>query len=567
MADSKRFPLQVIIDAVDRFSGPFRRISSTLLGFHRTLGRIGDSFSKGLGIPQFTAGIQEARGHLDAFTGMVGRILKVGAAIGTLTAAVAFFGATQVNAFTESASLIHDTAQRLGITAEQYQRLAFGAKLAGIENEEFTKSLKQLQVNLGKTAIGAGGEAGKVLEALGFKLRDKVTGRVKDLSKAFPELADRLNKIKDQSKRAAAEAELFGAKLGPKMETLVSSGSKGIAALGDEAESLGGVLKNEVIDSAEDFGDKLDKIKAAAVGVRNVIVAAMLPSLHKLADQLIRSIKNHIPDIQKFAAEFGDRLPGRIEAAGVALRNIGTVLAGIASIFTFAADHADALGAALSALTAVYVVLAITRLTLAIKALGLAMTLTPIGLIITGIALLAAGAFLVIKNWDTLKAWWLALWPLLWQATKDFVSDLGTYLLQHNPIALLLRAGEALIQLLTGIDFGRLIGGKLPDWAQKLLGVNQQPVIGIRQLLPEYAGGEKALAQGSRFGASVVSTVAHSDVDQMGRDIANGPQIFKKSEVKLTVDLNNLPPGSNVKTDNPDNVLFRLNTGYNFSGE
>jgi hypothetical protein len=555
----KKFPLSVIVSAVDRLTGPLRRISGTLARFHKAVSAIGKSFSNGLGVPAFTSGMREARDQFGKFLGMAGSLARIGVGFALLTAGVAAFGIAQVNAFTESASAIQDNSVRLGISAEKLQEWTAGAGLAGIKSEELVKTLQKLNINLGKVAIGAGGEVSKVFAGLGFTLKDKVTGKVKTLVAALPELADRLNKIKDPAKRAAAEAVILGSKLGPKFRTFLKEGSKGLEELSVRMARFGLILKNDTIASAEEFGDKLDFLKMVLAGVRNQVIAEMLPSLHKLSDQLLATVEKNLPAIKKFAAEFGEKLPEYIEKAAAFFKKLGTVIVTTVAFMQFFIDHANTLGAVLSAVTAVYVALAVVRLALAFKALGIAMALTPIGLIITGIALLAAGAFLLIKNWDRIKKWWLELWPLLWQATKDFLADIGKLIIQHNPFAIMVRTATQLIKLLTGIDLGKILGGKLPDWAQKLLGTGGQAATTVSTIAAAAApvalaprsvspGGERAI-KSSQSGSS-------------GREFNAG--MLDKKEVKVTFEMKNLPANSRVNVDNPSGVDFGLNQAYNF---
>src|SRR5688572_1314422 len=54
----------------------------------------------------------------------------------------------------EAAEKIQATSERLGIGAEKFQELAFAAKLAGVEQDEFTKAMEQFNRRMGEVTTG-----------------------------------------------------------------------------------------------------------------------------------------------------------------------------------------------------------------------------------------------------------------------------------------------------------------------------------------------------------------------------------------------------------------------------
>lgn len=113
----------------------------------------------------------------------------------------------------------------------------------------------------------------------------------------------------------------------------------------------------------------------------------------------------------------------------------------IVAAFGWLIDHGDLIVAILVGVTAAFVAAKIAAIALAIVALGpLGLT---VGAIIIGIGLLAAGAFLLVKNWEKVKQFFIGLG----QSIAGFFSNAGV---------VLVNAGRALIGgLVNGLNSAR----------------------------------------------------------------------------------------------------------------
>lgn len=177
----------------------------------------------------------------------------------------------------KAAAEIDDTSQRLGISAESFQELSYAAKIAGVEQEDFTKAMEQFNKRLGDFKGGVTG-AQTALGQLGLTMAD-LKGKTPD--EAFRIVADRLARIPDPMRRAAIETELFG-KAGLKLDNVLTLGAKGLAHYAAEAHNLGFILSNETIKKAAEADDEFDRIgKSLKVAGIN-IAAGFLPALQEV---------------------------------------------------------------------------------------------------------------------------------------------------------------------------------------------------------------------------------------------------------------------------------------------
>lgn len=212
---------------------------------------------------------------------------------------------------TDSMSAIEDSSQRAGMSAEEYQKFAYAAKLSGVEAESLEKLMIKQQKAFTDAAEG-GTAASEAYERLGIDITNISSGE------AFDQVLAKLADSKDITERNAIANDIFG-KSYAELTPLLNEGSAGIAALKAEAEAMGGVMSNESVASAEAFGDTLDTLKTAMGGVFNKVGSELMPIFQNLADWLLENM----PEIQEFVGKAFDVIS---TAIGVAYEWFNTYL-------------------------------------------------------------------------------------------------------------------------------------------------------------------------------------------------------------------------------------------------
>lgn len=194
-----------------------------------------------------------------------------------VTGAVAVVGAGMLKLAQDAATAGDNaakTARNIGITAESLQELRHAAALSGIETDQLTDGLKDLQKNSAAAALGDEGLA-KAFKALGINAKEfnKLSA-----DKKLEGIADGLQRIKDPARAAQLRMQLLG-ETGFKMQSLLAGGSDGIKAMRAEARQLGIVLAEDTTVKAEAMNDALDRVRLIGRGVALQLGARLIPMI------------------------------------------------------------------------------------------------------------------------------------------------------------------------------------------------------------------------------------------------------------------------------------------------
>lgn len=547
---AKEFPLSVIIRAIDRVTAPMKAIQASVGRFGNSIAAKFKGVSERLGLPVLTA----AAGRFGSAMAEVGRrVAVVGGALAALGAGAAVAAFRIVQSFADAGGQIDDTAQQIGISAEKLQEWRYAAKMSGVEAELLDNSLGILNKNLGKAFKGDG--PAELLQAMNVKLRN-ANGTFKTTDQLLPEIADGLSKIRNPALRATAAAELFG-RGGVKLLPLLNDGAAGIEKWTKRARELGIVMSNEAVKDAADFGDKLDDVKLSLLGVRNVIGTALLPVISKLTERFVNWLVSIRPRLQAWFEGFAETLPQRIEDLIKLFDELRAKVQPVINVFAWLVDKfggANVIIGVLAFAIAVFLVPSLYAAATAFYALGVAILTTPVGWIIAAIVAIVAvltyfsvevengqvkltkfgKALKLIAEFTNLPLLLYKLWGYLNRQWDESVERL-------NRLWATMKSGfQDAIGWVS--EFTNRITNMVPDWVKSLLG-----------------GGGANVVIGAMNGGPSGSVLGAADA---AGSIANAQQ----GNVRVQVDLNNLPPGSRVKTDQRGEPQFELNQGFAFEG-
>ena len=184
-----------------------------------------------------------------------------------------------INDFANSGDEIAKTARMLGLGAEALQELRFAADREGISAENLTMAFRLMNKNIGDLKSNQGELYSRLKvtnPALAKQLRT-----VNSSEEGFTILIDAISKETDVTKRAALAQAAFG-RSGQELIKLAVGGTKGLAALREEARRYGGVLSNEAAAAAERFQDSMTNLKAALTGLKNIGLTAVITQLQPM---------------------------------------------------------------------------------------------------------------------------------------------------------------------------------------------------------------------------------------------------------------------------------------------
>lgn len=450
--------LSFIIEAIDRATAPVKKVNERLDKITEPVRRIRASvnaLARESGLPGVA---RQAAVVGERFRGVTSALRGIGAAGLVAAAGVAalWFPMKRV---IDDASKIGDTANMLGMSAREFQRISYALTLDGSSAEDAANSLRFLQKNA-QDAIRGSKELQKAFERVGMSAAF-VTKNLGDPAALLMRLSDGMAKLPTQAARIESGMTLMG-KGGAKTIQTLSQGADVIRRLGDEAEATGTVLSDDMVKRFKDTGDELTKVRAVLTGVARVITAVALPVIDRIAGQTKAWAIANRALIASRVGEFVERLTARLpQIVDTTLRIVSAIGAAIV-----ATDRiVQAMGGWTTVITALAVVLgvkllvsvvllgaAIGKLTLAFVKFLLLMLASPIGPFLAAIGLLAGAAFLVYKNWAPIAEFFTTLWEGITGAATD-----GIEFIMGKVNAVLAFVQGAILKL----------DGMMPEWVKK----------------------------------------------------------------------------------------------------
>lgn len=253
-----------------------------------------------------------------------GGIKKFGATAGKAFAAVGVAALAAgaaifklVNSVTKAADEVIKGAKVAGIGADEYQRLAFAAKISGADIQQIAVASKTVARGMNDAVTKGTGPLIEGLELVGLRIEDVI-----DLpfEKQLGVFADAISGLDSESEKLAASQLILGGRAGPKLATLLAEGSEGIKALGDEAARTGGVLSGDALEASAEFQDSITRMKTVIGGVVNTVGIELIPVVEGIINQIKdwalangrliaqdikRFIKKSIPVIKAVASAVG----------------------------------------------------------------------------------------------------------------------------------------------------------------------------------------------------------------------------------------------------------------------
>ena len=263
-----------------------------------------------------------------------------------------------------SASMADDLntlSSQTGFTVEELQKMKYASDIVDVSMDQMTGSIQKMTKQMSS--------GNKAFETLGVSLTDS-NGNMRDAKDVWYDSLDALSKVQNETERDALSMEIFG-KSAMDMAGIIDDGGASLKALGDEAEGLGLIMSQDMVDDANALQDSIDRMKGrteqAFLTMGASLASSLVPAFEKVLDVVTKVV-------QWFA-----NLDGGTQ------QTILVILALIASISPLAG--------------------LISQITTVVMGLSSAFAFitSPIGIVIGIIGALIAIGVLLWKNWDTIK--------------------------------------------------------------------------------------------------------------------------------------------------------------------
>ena len=233
--------------------------------------------------------------------------VAIGSAVSKIVGSV-IDSATKVSEYGDH---IDKMSQKIGISAEAYQKWDYVMQRAGTDVD----SLK-----MGMKALNAAAQSGSdAFQKLGLSQQEIANMSQEQL---LEETIKRLASMEEGSERAALATQLLG-RAGMDLGPLLNSGTEAIEEQMKMAEEYGMVMSDEAIAASAVFQDSLTTLKGTIEGMKNSVYAEFLPSMTQVTDGLAMVFAGNEEGIelvkeglQGFIDKFGELLPAVLDVGG-----------------------------------------------------------------------------------------------------------------------------------------------------------------------------------------------------------------------------------------------------------
>lgn len=234
----------------------------------------------------------KASGFSDKLKGGIGTAAKWGTAIvGGATAAVG--GLTK---FAESSASTADhvdkMSQKIGISRQTYQELDFICSQSGTSVDSLQMGMKSLTSAMDGAKSGTKSNV-EQFERLGVAVTNS-DGTFRSQEDVMWDTLSALQSMEDQTEKSRLATELFG-RSGTELMPLLNGASGSIEDMKKQANDLGLVLNDEIIDNGVNLTDSLDQTKRAFGSIVTQLGASLMPIVEKVSDYIQKSL----PSIQQ----------------------------------------------------------------------------------------------------------------------------------------------------------------------------------------------------------------------------------------------------------------------------
>lgn len=381
-----------------------------------------------LGAASESAGKSGGEKAGSAFTANMGSMISAGAAVVTgAVAAVtgAAIGAGKAiwdsaNNVAQFGDNIDKMSQKMGISAQAYQEWDFVMQHSGTSMESLKASMK--------TLANAAERDNDAFKELGISTKDIQQMSQEDL---FSTVIAGLQEVEDTTQRTYLAGQLLG-RGATELGALLNMSAEETAAMKQEVHDLGGVLDDTAVKNAATFQDTLQNLTTAADGLKNSMVANLLPSLTTVMNGFTGLITGTDGAEKQISSGINSLIKNITTALPTALDAITSIVSGVTSVLPdLVVTLADAIIGALPTLGN-------TFMEVGGKLLDAITQVLP--------KMLDAGLKLIIQLAQGITE---AI-PKLLPAIVTLVSDLGKMIMENLPM--LLKAGlELVLALAQGI--------------------------------------------------------------------------------------------------------------------
>jgi uncharacterized protein GlcG (DUF336 family) len=253
-----------------------------------------------------------------------------------LAAAATSFGVFLMHSVHTAESIMRASAAA-GVGAEEFQRLAYAAKLSGVSSEELSTNLRFLSRNVFEATTNATSEASQQFRRFGINIRD-ANGQTRSTSDILKQISARYATMNNAQQKAALSAIFFGRSSGA-ITNFLNEGPGQIAKYSQELDDFFGVLSGEQLLALKEFGDGVTRITSFFSGLSNQVAANLVPALTDALNETLEFlkanrelIKSGVEKFVKGLVSFLQDMWKLIKVVSIGFIGLAKVLGGVAAV-------------------------------------------------------------------------------------------------------------------------------------------------------------------------------------------------------------------------------------------
>ncbi|MFE2006423.1 phage tail tape measure protein [Pseudomonas guariconensis] len=304
------------------------------------------------------------------------------------------------------------------------------------------------------------------LKALGLEAKALQNGMAENATGTLQQVLDAINKL-PKAEQLGVTTQLFGKEFGDDAAKLAQNIGEYRRQL-ELANSVAGAgsMQREADIRAELMSARLEMAKNRAFNLSATLGETLRPTLVELFESF-NSVVSRVNDWVKTNPELAGQILKTVAGVAALAAGFGAVTLGMASFlgpFAMARYALTLFGIKGAGLGSVLFNLGKVALPIVGKAIlfiGRALMMNPIGLAVTAIA---GAAYLIYKNWEPIKAFFLGLWAEIKQGFAGGLTGIATLILNFSPLGLFYRAFAAVMNY-----FGVDMPAKFSDFGGMLL--------------------------------------------------------------------------------------------------
>lgn len=221
---------------------------------------------------------------------------------------------------------IDKTSQKLNMSYASYQRWDYIMHLCGSSAEELKEGQNQLLTQMNAAYNGDKTAAG-YFQTLGVRVQDS-NGQLRSSAQVFADVITQLQRMENQTQRAAIAQKLFGENAS-KLAPLLNMTASQMQNVTRTAQTLGIAMNDHTVQLSAKYTDAVYTLKQAWQACKNTLAEAVLPTLIQVAKWLATGtvyVRAFINAMNGAAGHRGSSYSFDSTASGI--KSVGTAASG-----------------------------------------------------------------------------------------------------------------------------------------------------------------------------------------------------------------------------------------------